>query len=106
MVNFCTYYKTRRVRTLLAYSTYKGFKVYQMDVNFAFLNGVLEEEVYIEQHDGYVDPKKSGVVYTQSIIWFETSSQSLAWEVAQLPNKDWFWKGQWQQQFVSKNRKR
>ena len=36
------------VRTLLAYATYKGFKVYQMDVKSAFLNGILEEEVYIE----------------------------------------------------------
>ena len=36
------------VRNLLAYAAYKGFKVYQMDVKFAFLNGILEEEVYIE----------------------------------------------------------
>ena len=36
------------VRTLLAYVSYKGFKVYQMDVKSAFLNGILEEEVYIE----------------------------------------------------------
>ena len=36
------------VRKLLSYSTYKGFKVYQTDVKFAFLNGILEEEVYIE----------------------------------------------------------
>ena len=36
------------VRTLLAYSTYKGFKVYQMDVKSTFLNGILEEKVYIE----------------------------------------------------------
>ena len=41
------------VRTLLAYPTYKRFKVYQMDVKFAFLNGVLEEEVYIEQPNGF-----------------------------------------------------
>ena len=32
------------VRILLAYSTYKGFKVYQMDVKSTFLNGILEEE--------------------------------------------------------------
>ena len=37
------------VRSLLAYAAYKGFKVYQMDVNSSFLNGILEEEVYIEQ---------------------------------------------------------
>ena len=43
------------VRTQLAYSTYKGFKVYQMDVKFAFWNGILEEEEYIEQPKGFVD---------------------------------------------------
>ena len=37
------------VRTLLAYATQRVFKVYQMDVKSAFLNGILDEEVYIEQ---------------------------------------------------------
>ena len=36
------------VRIFLAYAAYKSFKVYQMDVKSAFLNGILEEEVYIE----------------------------------------------------------
>ena len=31
------------VRTLLVYSSYRGFKVYQMDVKSAFLNGILEK---------------------------------------------------------------
>ena len=43
------------VRTLLAYASYKGFKVYQMDVKSTFLNGIFEEEVYIEQPEGFVD---------------------------------------------------
>ena len=36
------------VKTLLAYATFKGFKVYQMDVKLNFLYGTLEEEVYID----------------------------------------------------------
>ena len=43
------------VRTLLAYASYKGFKVYQMNVKSNFLNGILEEEVYIEKIEGFVD---------------------------------------------------
>ena len=31
-----------------AFACYKSFKVYQMDVKYTFLNGNLEEEVYIE----------------------------------------------------------
>jgi hypothetical protein len=34
---------------LLAYACSKNIKVYQMDVKSVFLNGELEEEVYIEQ---------------------------------------------------------
>ena len=33
----------------LAFSCYKNFKVYQMDIKSSFLNGKLEQEVYIEQ---------------------------------------------------------
>jgi hypothetical protein len=37
------------IRLLLAYACSKNIKVYQMDVKSSFLNGELEEEVYIEQ---------------------------------------------------------
>jgi hypothetical protein len=41
------------IRMFLSYSCHKNFKVYQMDVKSAFLNGDLEEEVYMEQPEGF-----------------------------------------------------
>ncbi|KAL9259481.1 Retrovirus-related Pol polyprotein from transposon RE2-like protein [Drosera capensis] len=37
------------IRMFLAYAAYEGFKVYHMDVKSVFLNGKLQEEVYVEQ---------------------------------------------------------
>jgi len=42
------------IRTLIALTTQKGWSTYQLDVKSAFLNGVLEEEIYIEQLPGFV----------------------------------------------------
>jgi hypothetical protein len=36
------------IQILLAYSTYHGFKLYQMDVKSAFFNGPIKKEVYVE----------------------------------------------------------
>jgi hypothetical protein len=41
------------IRLLLAYACSKNIKVYHMDVKSSFLNGELEEEVYIEQQEGF-----------------------------------------------------
>eukprot|EP00253_Pinus_taeda_P034331 PITA_34331 len=42
------------IRMFLALSSFQNFKVFQMDVKSDFLNGDLEEEVYIEQPDGFI----------------------------------------------------
>jgi hypothetical protein len=42
------------IRMFLAFASFKNFKVYQMDVKSTFLNGDLEEEVYIEQPEGFL----------------------------------------------------
>jgi hypothetical protein len=41
------------IRMFLAYACHKRFKVYQMYVKSAFLNGDLSEEVYMEQPEGF-----------------------------------------------------
>ena len=45
---FALVVRMKGVRILISYASYKGFKVYQMDVKLSILNGILEEEVYIE----------------------------------------------------------
>nr|GEY44052.1 retrovirus-related Pol polyprotein from transposon TNT 1-94 [Tanacetum cinerariifolium] len=47
----------------LAYATHKNMVVYQMDVKTAFLNGNLQEEVYVSQPDEFVDPNNPNHVY-------------------------------------------
>jgi hypothetical protein len=44
--------RLQAIRILLAFSVAKGFKFHHMDVKSAFLNGVLEEEVYLRQPSG------------------------------------------------------
>ena len=46
------------IRIFLAYACSRKIKVYQMDVKWAFLNGELEEEFYIEQPKGFLLSKK------------------------------------------------
>jgi hypothetical protein len=48
---------------LLAYATHHGFKLYQMDVKSAFLNGPIKEEVYVEQPSGFKSEGHPNYVY-------------------------------------------
>jgi hypothetical protein len=54
------------IRILLTYATYHGFKLYQMDVKSAFLNGPIKEEVYVEQPRGFEDSEYPNHVYKLS----------------------------------------
>jgi hypothetical protein len=47
--SFAPVARLESVHILLAYATYHGFKLYQMDIKSAFLNGPIKEEVYVEK---------------------------------------------------------
>jgi hypothetical protein len=51
--NFSPVARLEAIRMFLAYSCHKNFKFYHMDVKSTFLNGDLEEEVYMEQLEGF-----------------------------------------------------
>ncbi|GKB05045.1 putative ribonuclease H-like domain-containing protein [Tanacetum coccineum] len=51
------------IRIFLAFASYMGFIVYQIDVKSAFLYGTIDEEVYVSQPPGFVDPKFPKKVY-------------------------------------------
>ncbi|WVZ89219.1 hypothetical protein U9M48_035648 [Paspalum notatum var. saurae] len=51
------------IRILLAFADSKGFKLQQMDVKSAFLNGFIEEEVYVRQPPGFESVRFPDRVY-------------------------------------------
>nr|GEW37701.1 putative ribonuclease H-like domain-containing protein [Tanacetum cinerariifolium] len=51
------------MRIFLAFTSYMGFIVYQVDMKSAFLYGTINEEVYVTQPPGFVDPKFPNKVY-------------------------------------------
>ena len=55
--------RLKAIRMLLAYATHHNFKLYQIDVKSAFLNGLIQELVYVEQPSGFEDPKFPNHVY-------------------------------------------
>nr|GFC44224.1 copia protein [Tanacetum cinerariifolium] len=51
------------IRLFLAYASFMGFTIYQMDVKSAFLYGIIDEEVYVMQPPGFQDPESPAKVY-------------------------------------------
>jgi hypothetical protein len=67
------------IRILLAFSVAKGFKLHQMDVKSVFLNGVLEEEVYVRQPPGFESEKYSHRVYKLRKALYGLKQAPRAW---------------------------
>jgi hypothetical protein len=70
------------IRSIMAIVAEMGWNIHQMDVKTTFLNGFIEEEVYIEHSYGFkVLARESHVcLLKKGIIWSEVSSSSLVFE--------------------------
>ena len=64
---------------LLAYAAHHDFKLYQMDVKSAFLNGPLSELVYVEQPPGFEDPKYPNHIYKLDKALYGVKQAPRAW---------------------------
>ncbi|GJT02273.1 putative ribonuclease H-like domain-containing protein [Tanacetum coccineum] len=60
---FAPFARIEAIRLFLAFASFMGFTMYQMDVKSAFLYGTIEEEVYVNQPLGFVDPEFPNRVY-------------------------------------------
>ncbi|KAJ9547789.1 hypothetical protein OSB04_020332 [Centaurea solstitialis] len=67
------------IRLFLAFAAHMNFKVYQMDIKNAFLNGKLNEEVYVAQPPGFVDPKFPDHVYKLNKAPYGLKQAPRAW---------------------------
>ena len=67
------------IRILLAITCHLNFKLYQMDVKSAFLNGMLQEEVYVKQLRDFVDPHRPDDVYKLKRALYSLKQAPKAW---------------------------
>ncbi|GJR22010.1 putative ribonuclease H-like domain-containing protein [Tanacetum coccineum] len=71
--------RMKAIRLFLAYASYMDFTVYQMDVKNAFLYDTIEEEVYVCQPSGFMDPTFPDKVYKVEKALYGLHQAPRAW---------------------------
>ncbi|GJR90758.1 copia protein [Tanacetum coccineum] len=67
------------IRLFFAYASFMNFLVYQMDVKSSFLYGTIEEEVYVSQPPGFMDPEFPEKVYKVEKALYGLHQAPRAW---------------------------
>ena len=70
------------VRLLLAFAVQHDFLIHQMDVQTAFLNGKLDEEIYMQQPEGYVKPGEEHLACKLERSLYGLKQSSRCWNKA------------------------
>nr|GEU37536.1 putative ribonuclease H-like domain-containing protein [Tanacetum cinerariifolium] len=71
--------RVEAIRLFLAFASYMNFPMYQMDVKSAFLYGTIEEEVYVSQPPGFVNPEFPEKVYKVEKALYGLHQAPRAW---------------------------
>ena len=79
---FCPVVRMESFRTLVALSTQHNLELHHVDVTTAFLNGVLEEEVFMRQPEGYTKPEEEHLVCKLSKSIYGLKQSPRCWNTA------------------------
>ena len=71
----------KSVRIMLAIAAFYDYEIWQMDVKTAFLNGFLEEELYMMQPEGFIDPKDANKVCKLQRSIYGLVQASRSWNI-------------------------
>jgi hypothetical protein len=66
---------------ILAIATYFDYEIWQMDIKIAFLNGNLEEDMYMIQPEGFVDPNNAGKICKLQKSIYGLKQLSRSWNI-------------------------
>nr|GEV17538.1 putative ribonuclease H-like domain-containing protein [Tanacetum cinerariifolium] len=76
---FTSMARIEAIRIFLAFASFMGFIVYQMDVKSAFLYGTIEEVMYVSQPPGFIDPQFSNKIYKVEKALYGLHQAPKAW---------------------------
>ncbi|GJU91790.1 retrovirus-related pol polyprotein from transposon TNT 1-94 [Tanacetum coccineum] len=76
---YALFSRLKSIRILLAYAYALDFKLFQMDVKSSYLNGFINEEVYVAQPPGFIDFEKPNHVYKLKKALYGLKEAPKAW---------------------------